>query len=112
MSWSGTTGISAVIAPDGRELARTAFFESGYLDMPVRLKTQLTVATRWGPVIQGLLVALGVGAVIGAILHNGWFVRRRQRRPTQARTPPEVAPPADGGKHRPPNEGGDDKGAT
>jgi apolipoprotein N-acyltransferase len=109
---AGTTGISAVIAPDGRELARTAFFESGYLDMPVRLKTQLTVATRWGPVIQGLLVALGVGAVIGAILHNGWFVRRRQRRPTQARTPPEVAPPADGGKHRPPNEGGDDKGAT
>ena len=76
----GTTGISAIIAPDGRELAHTAFFEPAYLDMQVRLKTQLTLATSWGPEIQGLLVALGVGAVIAAILHNGSFVRRLGRR--------------------------------
>ena len=74
---AGTTGISAVIAPDGRELARTAFFEPAYLDAQVRLKTQLTPATRWGPIVQALLVAVGVGAVIAAILHNGSFVRRR-----------------------------------
>lgn len=77
---AGTTGISAIIAPDGRELARTSFFEPAYLDMQVRLKTQLTLATRWGPVVQGLLVALGVAAVIAAILHNGSFVRRFGRR--------------------------------
>ena len=77
---AGTTGISAIIAPDGRELAHTAFFEPAYLDMQVRLKTQLTLATRWGPVVQGLLVALGVAAVIAAILHNGRFVRRLGRR--------------------------------
>jgi apolipoprotein N-acyltransferase len=77
---AGTTGISAIIAPDGRELAHTAFFEPAYLDMQVRLKTQLTPATRWGPMVQGLLVALGVAAVIGAILHNGSFVRRPSRR--------------------------------
>ncbi len=77
---AGTTGISAIIAPDGRELARTNFFEPAYLDMQVRLKTQLTLATRWGPVVQGLLVALGVAAVIAAILHNGSFVRRLGRR--------------------------------
>jgi apolipoprotein N-acyltransferase len=77
---AGTTGISAIIAPDGRELAHTAFFEPAYLDMQVRLKTQLTPATRWGPMVQGLLVALGVAAVIGAILHNGSFVRRLGRR--------------------------------
>jgi apolipoprotein N-acyltransferase len=77
---AGTTGISAIIAPDGRELAHTAFFEPAYLDMQVRLKTQLTLATRWGPEIQGLLVVLGVAAVIGAILHNGSFVRRLGRR--------------------------------
>src|SRR6478609_5617269 len=35
---AGTTGISAVIAPDGRELARTSFFEPAYLDHQVRLK--------------------------------------------------------------------------
>ena len=79
---AGTTGISAVIAPDGRELARTAFFEPAYLDTQVRLKTQLTAATRWGPIVEGLLVAVGVGAVIAAILHNGSFVRRLGRRGT------------------------------
>lgn len=77
---AGTTGVSAIIAPDGRELAHTNFFEPAYLDMQVRLKTQLTLATRWGPMVQGLLVALGVAAVIGAILHNGSFVRRLGRR--------------------------------
>ena len=77
---AGTTGISAIIAPDGRELAHTAFFEPAYLDMQVRLMTQLTPATRWGPVVQGLLVALGVAAVITPILHNGSFVRRLGRR--------------------------------
>jgi apolipoprotein N-acyltransferase len=77
---AGTTGISAIIAPDGRELAHTAFFEPAYLDMQVRLKAQLTLATTWGPEIQGLLVVLGAGAVIAAILHNGSFVRRLSRR--------------------------------
>ena len=75
---AGTTGISAVIAPDGRVLGRTAFFEPAYLDMPIRLKTQLTPATRFGPVVQGLLVAVGVGALIAAMLQNGRFVRRRR----------------------------------
>jgi apolipoprotein N-acyltransferase len=73
---AGTTGISAVIAPNGHELTRTAFFEPAYLDTQVRLNTQFTPATRWGPIVQGLLVGIGVGAVIAAILHNGSFARR------------------------------------
>ncbi|MGO4444951.1 apolipoprotein N-acyltransferase [Mycobacterium sp. 2YAF39] len=73
---AGTTGISAVIAPDGRELARTAFFEPAYLDTQVRLKTQLTAATQWGPLVEGLLAAVGIGALLAAMLHNGSFVRR------------------------------------
>ena len=76
---AGTTGISAVIAPNGHELARTAFFEPAYLDTQVRLKTQLTPATRWGPIVQALLVSVGLAAVIAAILHNGSFVRRLRR---------------------------------
>jgi apolipoprotein N-acyltransferase len=78
---AGTTGISAVIAPDGRELARTEFFEPAYLDTQVRLKTQLTFATRFAPLVEFVLVALGVGAVIAAILHNGNFVRRLRAAP-------------------------------
>ncbi|MGE2714781.1 apolipoprotein N-acyltransferase [Mycolicibacterium litorale] len=77
---AGTTGISAVIAPDGRELARTEFFEPAYLDNQIRLKTDITPATRWGPLVQVLLVIAGVGAVIAAILHNGNFVPKRLRR--------------------------------
>ncbi|EUA89930.1 hypothetical protein I551_3573 [Mycobacterium ulcerans str. Harvey] len=53
---AGTTGISAVIAPDGRELVRTDFFEPAYLDIQVRLKTRLTPATRWAPILQWLMV--------------------------------------------------------
>lgn len=76
---AGTTGISAIIAPDGRELARTSWFEPAYLDSQVRLRSGLTPATRWGPFIQGLLVCLGAGSVIGAMLQNGRFARRRQK---------------------------------
>jgi apolipoprotein N-acyltransferase len=76
---AGTTGISAVITPDGREVARTAFFEPAYLDTQVRLKSGLTPATRWGPIIQGLLVGIGVASVVAAMLHNGSFVRRRRK---------------------------------
>jgi len=97
---AGTTGISAVIAPDGRVLARTQFFEPAYLDMPIRLKTQLTPATQWGPLVQGLLVSVGIGALIAAMLHNGGFVRRR-RRGTDA-----------SGQDTPPDEGGTERGTT
>jgi apolipoprotein N-acyltransferase len=81
---AGTTGISAVIAPDGHEIVRTGWFEPAYLDQQVRLKTSLTPATRFGPYVEGLLIALGVSAVLGAMLHNGSFVpaRLRGRRPT------------------------------
>jgi apolipoprotein N-acyltransferase len=77
---AGTTGISAAIAPDGRELARTNFFEPAFLDLQVRLKTNLTPATKWGPITQSLLVAAGIAAVIAAIMHNGRFTRPTRRR--------------------------------
>ncbi len=77
---AGTTGISAVIAPDGHEIARTGFFEPAYLDKQVHLKTNLTPATRWAPIMQWILIAIGVAALLAAILHNGWFMRRRNRR--------------------------------
>ncbi|KUI22343.1 apolipoprotein N-acyltransferase [Mycobacterium sp. GA-2829] len=92
---AGTTGISAVISPDGRDLAETAFFEPAYLDTQIRLKTDITPATRWGPLMQALLAIAGVGAVIAAIRHNGNFVParlRRQRTATPARSSEEGAP--------------------
>ena len=90
---AGTTGISAVIAPDGHEAARTAFFEPAYLDKQVRLKTNLTPATRWGPVLQWALIVIGVAALLAAILHNGWFMLRRHRRARDST-------PAEGDTHK------------
>ena len=80
---AGTTGISAAIAPDGREVARTAFFTPAYLDVQVRLRTAQTPATRWTVAVQWLLVALAVAAIGAAMLQNGFFVRPlRSRRST------------------------------
>lgn len=76
---AGTTGISAIIAPDGRELARTEWFQPAILDMPVRLKTVITPATQWGPIVLFVLVALGIGAVMAGawlrVRHNGGLLR-------------------------------------
>ena len=76
---AGTVGISAIIAPDGRELARTGFFEPAYLDKQIRLKTTLTPATRFGPLVEALLIGFGVAGLLGAMLHNRSFVPTRSR---------------------------------
>jgi len=79
---AGTTGISAAISPDGRELARTAFFSPAYIDVEVRLRTAQTPGTGWAEPLQWVLVAIAVAALGVAILQNGGFVRRwRSLRP-------------------------------
>jgi apolipoprotein N-acyltransferase len=77
---AGTTGISAMIAPDGRVMARTGWFEPAYLDAQIRLKTGLTPATRWGPVVQALIVIAGAAAAVWAMLQNGGFAEKLTRR--------------------------------
>jgi apolipoprotein N-acyltransferase len=76
---AGTTGISAVIAPDGVELARTGFFVPDYLDTQLRLKTTLTPATRWAPAVQWLFLGIAVAVLLAAIRHNGVFAGRYPR---------------------------------
>ena len=81
---AGTTGISAAIAPDGREMVRTAFFSPAYLDVEVRLRSTQTLGTRLAEPVQWLLLAVAVAAIGAAILQNGGFVRpRRSRRQTE-----------------------------
>ncbi len=114
---AGTTGISAVIAPDGGELARTEFFQPAYLDTLVRLKTTLTPATRWAPIMQWMLVGTA-----GAAIFIGIWQNRRSLRPNRRRSgaPREtsgsaVAPdtsPEGGGDDVISGYTGDDRGAT
>lgn len=94
---AGTTGISAVVAPDGSESARTDFFQPAYLDLQVRLKTGLTPATRWGPLLQWVLVAAAGAVILAGMRHNGWFPRsirlgsRWSRSPGEAMREPQKA---------------------
>ena len=100
---AGTTGISAVIAPDGAELARTEFFQPAYLDTLVRLKTTLTPATRWGPIIQWMLVGTAGAVILIGIWQNRGSLRPNRRRssaPSESQDA-EVAPDT------PAEEGGD-----
>lgn len=91
---AGTTGISAVIAPDGAELVRTDFFQPAYLDIQVRLKTKLTPATRWSPIEQWVLVAAAGAVILAGIRHNRIFPRpiRLRSRPAAESADGEAAP--------------------
>jgi apolipoprotein N-acyltransferase len=120
---AGTTGISSVIAPDGGELVRTDFFQPAYLDIQVRLKTKLTPATQWSPIVQWVLVAAAGAVILAGIRHNRIFPRpiRLRSRPSaesadsgatpdeprpdepdeEAPTTAHDAPPDTGGDHTP-----------
>ncbi len=76
---ASNVGISAVVTPDGRELQRTQFFTPAYLDSQVRLKTSLTPAAKWGPIVQGALVLVALAVLFAAMLHNGWFADLHRR---------------------------------
>lgn len=76
---ASNVGISAVVTPDGRELHRTRFFTPGYLDSQVRLKTTMTPAAKWGPLIQGALLVAALAVLLAAILHNGWLTDIHRR---------------------------------
>ncbi|WP_374196769.1 apolipoprotein N-acyltransferase [Streptomyces sp. ISL-100] len=74
-----TSGVSAVIQPDGKVVQRTQLFTPDALVAEVPLRSSLTPATRLGTVPEGVLVAL---SVVGL----GWAVFRgvRARRSTSA----------------------------
>ena len=50
-----------------------------YLDKQVRLKTSMTPAARWGPIVQAALVVAALAVLFAAILHNGWLSELNRR---------------------------------
>jgi apolipoprotein N-acyltransferase len=69
-----TTGVSAVIGPDGNIRERSgALFTPARLVASVPLRTGTTLATRLGAIPEYVLAALAVVAI-------GWSVRFRRRR--------------------------------
>jgi apolipoprotein N-acyltransferase len=72
---AATSGISAVIAPDGRVVASSKIFTQQVLVDRVPLRDTLTVADRLGAGPERVLAAIGL---VGCAA--GWLVGRRARR--------------------------------
>lgn len=53
-----TSGISALIRPDGDVVARSGLYEPALLQAALPRRTDLTIATRWGGEVEAALVAL------------------------------------------------------
>jgi apolipoprotein N-acyltransferase len=75
---ASTTGVSAIIAPDGTVVARTGTWRQAVLESRVPLLHTITLAERVGAVPEYLIVALTVAAFGWAAC--GWAVARRRRR--------------------------------
>jgi apolipoprotein N-acyltransferase len=67
---ASTSGVSALIRPDGRIVARTAVFTPAVLDGRLPLRSSLTLADRLGPVPEYLLAGLGLLGWGAAILRR------------------------------------------
>ncbi len=80
-----TSGVSAVVDADGSVRERSEIFSREVFVEPIQLSTSQTLATRAGAWPELLISALGLGAVVAAVLAT-----RRSRRP---QTEPEA--PAD-----------------
>jgi apolipoprotein N-acyltransferase len=75
---ASTTGVSAIIAPDGTVVARTGTWRQAVLESRVPLLHTITLAERVGAVPEYLIVALTVAAFGWAAY--GWAIARRRRR--------------------------------
>ena len=76
---ASTTGVSAVIAPDGRLLAHTATWRQAELDVRVPLLSQLTLADRLGAWPEAVIILLTLAAFGWAVTGSGrrWRASRR-----------------------------------
>lgn len=75
---AATSGVSAVVSPDGKVLRRTAEFTADYLDSQVRLSSSKTVADRVGAWPEWLAALAGLAAALLAG-RSGGVPRRKTR---------------------------------
>jgi apolipoprotein N-acyltransferase len=65
---AATSGVSAVIAPDGRMIARSGLFTRDVLVQKVPLRSAETVATRVGALPELVLCLIGLLALVTALV--------------------------------------------
>jgi apolipoprotein N-acyltransferase len=71
---SSTSGISAIIAPDGRVRTQSKIFTAARFDLPVAVQSGTTVATRLGAIPEWVLTGVAGIALLTAVV-----VRRSER---------------------------------
>jgi apolipoprotein N-acyltransferase len=64
---AATSGLSAIISPDGSLIARSSLFTAQSLVAPVPLRTSLTISDRLGGWVELVLVTLGALGLLSAI---------------------------------------------
>ncbi len=79
---AATSGVSAIVDPDGSVRDRSEIFTSDLLVEPVELSSARTIATQLGMWPELLISAVGLGAITAAAL----VARRRRGAPTEADT--------------------------
>jgi len=70
-----TSGVSAIVHPDGSVSQRTEIFTADTLVEELPLRDSITFAARYGSVVQVILVVLGVVSALAAL----WTTRQSQR---------------------------------
>jgi apolipoprotein N-acyltransferase len=81
-----TSGVSALIAPDGRIVRRTAVYTPDVLVAALPLSSRQTIADRLGASVEWLLVGLAVSALLAGAVSGRrtsfrrWVPARRTRR--------------------------------
>jgi apolipoprotein N-acyltransferase len=86
---AATSGVSAIIAPDGAELDHTPVFTPAALVRQVPLRTTTTLATRLGAGPEWVLTLIGLAAA-------GWAWHRRRAVPAAEPAPGPTKAPATG----------------
>jgi apolipoprotein N-acyltransferase len=85
---ASTTGVSAIVDPDGSVVMHTGTWQQAEIEAAVPLRTADTLALRVGGWPEGLISAATAAALILAI---GQLVRQRRRVPGPVLPPPEAA---------------------
>lgn len=71
-----TSGVSALIEPDGTVIDQSQIFEPTYLIADLPLRDSITPAVKYGDVLQALAVAVGLACAAAA----AWFNRLQPRK--------------------------------
>ena len=76
---AATSGVSAIVMPDGQVVEQSRIFTPDVLQANVPLRDTMTLSARIGPWLEWVVSAVGLAGVIVA-----WFLRKRPS-PQQAR---------------------------